>query len=157
MAILGSTLFALIGAVIVVGFGVILRRRLLRRASLPSALATSHATIVVISIALYPIRVLCASAPFDDVYLPFMLVPGIHIYWLGYWLGRCIDLAFHSQLLAMLSFHSVSVLVLVVIPGIICLLVGTLQWYLLGHLWQRLRSNKSAAGNSHRAYQLTDL
>ncbi|MEI8289603.1 MAG: hypothetical protein WCH99_09020 [Verrucomicrobiota bacterium] len=129
-SILASILFAGIGGVFVVGFGLMLRRWILRRASLPVLLAVSHAVIVVTSITLYPTYIFCVAPPFDDMYWAFMLVPGIHIYWLGYWLGGCVDHYLHSSLI-----------VLLIIPGIVCLILGTLQWYLLGHLWQRLRPN----------------
>jgi hypothetical protein len=131
-----------IGATLVICFGLLLRRWVLHRVSLAAALAISHAVIVATFMALYRVPFFWPG-PDGDVYIPFMLVPGIHIYFPACWLGRHVDLAFRSGLLERMSFHSASVLVLLIIPGIVCFLVGTLQWYLLGRLWLWLRPNKS--------------
>jgi hypothetical protein len=135
---------AVIGAIPVIFFGQVLRRWVLRRVSLAASLAVSHAVIVAVSIAFYPIPIFWGKSPeFDDVYWIFLFVPGMHIYQLG----RYIAYAIAHSLEAIMSFHLASLFVLVIIPGIVCLLIGTLQWYLLGRLWQRLRPNTAPEPN----------
>lgn len=139
IGLIASAIFTGIGAIPVIGLGLALRRWILRRASLPVALAVSHALIVIVSIALYRVDIFWAGPPVDDVYVPFAFVPGFPVHLLGYMLGGWVDHAFRSDLLTMMSFNTFSILTLVIIPGVVCLLLGTLQWYLLGRLWLRLR------------------
>jgi len=124
----------------VIGCGFLLRRILSRRLSLATALAISCAAIVTVSTALYPTPIFWANAHgFDDVYWIFILVPGVHIYQLG----RLIGFAVAPSLEPVTSFHTASIFALVIIPGVIGVLLGSLQWYLIGRLWQKLWPNHS--------------
>lgn len=156
----GAVLFAGIGALPIIYLAVLLRRRILPKSSLPVALAASHAIIVIVSIALYWVPIFWERPPFDDMYVPFILVPGAHIYFFGHWLGFHLTDASRPQLLSMMSSYDLSVLALVIIPGAVCLLLGTLQWYLLGHFWNaylhkiwRLFRHKLWQGNSESKNQ----
>src|ERR1039457_636181 len=108
---------AIIGAIPVIGCGVLLREVFSHRLSLASALAISCAVIVTISTALYPIPIFWANVHgFDDVYWIFIWVPGVHIYQLG----RLIGFAVAPSLETVTSFHTASVFALVIIPGVVC-------------------------------------
>jgi hypothetical protein len=145
MAILMTIFFAalaLMGAIPVIYLGLMLRWYVIRRASLAAALAVSHAIITAIDIALYLTPIFWSNIHgFDDIYWIFMFIPGVHIYQLG----RLIAYSIAPHLDATMSYHSASIMILVIIPGIICLLLGTLQWYLIGRvcqwLWHGIRAS----------------
>lgn len=135
MQLIGDFLIVLmIGAaqVVVIWLASLVRRYVLRTVSLAGALAISHAAIVLGCMALYPTDIFCPPGPYDDVYYSYMFVPGLHIAWLG----ENVAFAFWPKLQTMMSFHAASLLCIVVIPGFVCLVLGTLQWYLIGLLWR---------------------
>ena len=129
--VLGIPLFC-IGAVPIIGLAVILRRYF-KTLSSAWRLAISHASIVLLCVALYPTDIFCPPGMYDDIYFSLMFVPGLHIYFPAARLAG----AFWPKLQTIMSFHAASILCIVFIPGIICLFVGSFQWYLIGRFYQR--------------------
>ncbi len=81
-----------------------------------------------------------------DVYVPYLGVPGLHIH-LPTSLFFCGAVA--PWLHGFLSPRSVGVLCIIVGPGLVGLVVGGVQWYLVGAAWDRidrqlLRGNAAA-------------
>lgn len=139
LLLLGLVMFvvcAVIGAIAVVYFAHLLRKFLFHRMSFAVSLAVSNAVIVTVSIALYPIFV--GGIPFDDLDLSYYFVPGIHIYLLGAYLAQAVE----PSRFTLMSPHQASVVGVVIIPGIVYLLLGSSQWYLIGRLSQWLSPNR---------------
>jgi hypothetical protein len=111
-----------------------------RLARLPTGplLAISHTLIVCGWLVLCPLYIAAeraADSPYGDVFVPYLLVPGAHIYRpASEWFGR---VAFPWLVGRMESFPA-SVICVVVGPWLVGLLVGGVQWYLLGAVWDRL-------------------
>jgi hypothetical protein len=140
--IIGTILFLLVIAPAQLGlilFAALIRRYVLRGASLPGALAMAHAVIVLCCLALHPTGIFSPSVPIDDdVYIPYLFVPGMHIAWIG---GNVANV-FGPKLQTMMSYHAAWMVCIVFIPGIVCLLLGTLQWYGIGMLWRWRHPNR---------------
>jgi hypothetical protein len=74
-------------------------------------------------------------AMFGDVYLPYLIVPGIHIYGPADYIAK----GLYPLCKSLFGNYYASVLVVVVIPGIAGLLLGSCQWLLIGAVVDRLR------------------
>jgi hypothetical protein len=141
MQLFGFLLFVVIFVVaqaIIVWLASLVRRRVFRDISLAGALAISHAAIVLGCAALYPTGFFTPLGA-DDIYGSYLFVPGAHILWLG----QKVALALWPKLQTMMSYHSASLICIVAIPGVVCLVLGTLQWYLIGLLWRSKYANHS--------------
>jgi hypothetical protein len=135
-----------IGAALVIGIALLLRLfpRLARLRPGP-LLAVSHSLIICGLLAYSPLYIAAeraAASPYGDVFVPYLLVPGIHIYYpASVWFGQ---VAFPWLLGYMESFPA-SVICVVIGPGLAGLFAGGLQWYVLGSLWQRLANWRTEA------------
>ncbi len=103
---------------------------LFRRLTLPVKLVVVHTFIILVSMALYPTGIFIPSIPYDNVYMIYYLVPGIHIYMIGVQISHQL----FPWLLTKMSQHSASVLCIVFIPGVVGIFVGGLQWYFIGKM-----------------------
>lgn len=103
---------------------------LFRRSSLPVKLVVIHTLIIVAAMALYPTGIFISQPPFDDVYIIYVIAPGIHIYMLGLALSAYLFPLFST----VMSRYAASVLCIVFIPGLTGIIVGGLQWYFIGKL-----------------------
>jgi len=124
----------LIGPLMIVA-GAVIIRRIVPMMSLPIALVLSQAAIILSAMALAPTDIFIPNIPFDDLYVAYFYVPGPHIYVLAHWVSGFAS----SGLLHILPYHLASIVAIVVLPGIVGLTIGTLQWFLLGLAWQRWR------------------
>jgi hypothetical protein len=104
--------------------------------SLPGSLVVTHTCLLLICVALLPTGIFFADPPFDDLYFGYFLYPGIHIYLLS---GPVVEPL--EQFLSHLGYWG-AILEGLVIPGLIGVVVGGAQWYLIGKLveWLRRRS-----------------
>jgi hypothetical protein len=127
-----------IGVIAVVYSGYLLRKFLFRRMSLAVSLAISNAIIIIVSMALYPTSIFVSDIPDDDIYLPYYFVPGFLICVLGAGIGD--DLG--PWLVTKMSNYQAAAMAVAIIPGIVCILLGSLQWCLIGLLSQWLSPNK---------------
>ncbi len=132
VAVAMLVVLVLLGGLAVIGFAAFLRRYL-PRLSLPVSFSLSHSVLVLLCIGLYPTDIFFPSIPFDDVYISYLIIPGLHIYWLATQVLPLVD----PYLMTKFSFHTASLISIVFIPGLICLFLGGIQWYFIGGLWQR--------------------
>lgn len=98
--------------------------------SLAGKLVTIHSAIILLAILLYPTEIFFLDKPFDDLYPIYFFVPGIHICWLGGQVSRIVQ----AFLFSIYSPHTASILGIVIIPGFVGLVVGGVQWYLIGKI-----------------------
>ncbi|HEX9959643.1 MAG TPA: hypothetical protein VGB00_01760 [Pyrinomonadaceae bacterium] len=111
------------------------------RLSLPAKLVVIHTLIISAAMASSPAAIFIPAAPYDDVYIIYMLVPGIHIFMIGIQ----ISLQLFPWLSAIMSPRAASVLCVVFIPGLVGIILGGLQWYFIGKiilLFRRERQTK---------------
>jgi hypothetical protein len=113
---------------------------LFRRLSLPIKLVVVHTFIILVAMALYPTDIFIPDAPYDDIYTIYVFVPGIHIYMIGVKLSHQL----FPWLLTKMSHYSASVLCIVFIPGVIGIIVGGLQWFVIGKIIVLFRSESQA-------------
>lgn len=66
--------------------------------------------------------------PFGDVYPPYLIVPGIHILWATAEMGRWCGL----HLNGLFEPYTVSVISVVIVPGVAGIILGAVQWYVIG-------------------------
>lgn len=102
----------------------------LRQIFLPTKLAGIHTLIILISMALFPTYVFTPDPPFDDVYIIYVLVPGLHIYMIGVQLSHQL----FPWLLTKMSHYAASLICIVFIPGVVGIIIGGLQWYIIGKI-----------------------
>ena len=99
-------------------------------------LAAAHSLVIFGFLVVAPIYIyLTWDSPYGDVYGPYLLVPGIHIYY-------PVNLLFGGPVFHWLLGHTesfpASVLCVIVGPGLGALVIGGVQWWLVGTLWDRL-------------------
>jgi hypothetical protein len=131
------------GAVMVLGVAQLLR--LVPRLAgwrTGSLLAVGHGLIIFAWWAIFPlIAWLDEGSPYGEFYAPYLLVPGVHIDWPAKLLfGQPV---FNGLLEYMESFPA-SILCIVVGPGLVGMVAGGLQWYLLGAVWDRFQRHHDA-------------
>ena len=136
-------IFALI-VLIIIGFvgaglviaGALLIRRFFSTDSrlLPRHFVISHSLIILTFMALAPTGIFYGPEPVDDIYGLYLLAPGIHLFWLG----EQISWVCSPGLFKMFSNHEASMIGIVIIPGLTGLILGGIQWFLLGCLFQKL-------------------
>ena len=142
-AVVALLLIAAVGAAVVVGFAQFLRLfpRLARLRAGPR-MALSHTLIMCGWLALSPLYIAAeraAESPYGDVFVPYLLVPGVHIYHpASVWFGQVV----FPWLLGHMELFPASVICVVVGPGLAGL-VGGLQWYILGAVGERLAGKRA--------------
>jgi hypothetical protein len=98
-------------------------------------LAVAHTGLMLAAMAAAPLWILSDPEPmYANVYAPYFLVPGPHIWvpsaqFFGATVAPWLD--------EFLAPRAVGVLCIVVGPGLVGLLVGGAQWYLIGAAWDR--------------------
>src|SRR5438874_3186819 len=102
---------------------------------LAASLLLSHTLLILLCIAIAPTGLLIPDIPFDDLYLAYYLVPGTHIYFsiIQLVVEPLTPLAFR-----LMSPHTASIALIIFVPCLAGLLVGGLQWYLLGRVCERI-------------------
>jgi hypothetical protein len=142
-------LIAAVGVAQVVGLARLLRLspRLARQPT-GLLLAVSHSLIMCGWLALSPFYIAAewaSESPYGDVFVPYLLVPGTHIYHpASVWFEQ---VAFPWLLGHMESFPA-SVICVIIGPGLVGLVAGGLQWYALGAGWDRLAGRRSGGVES---------
>lgn len=74
------------------------------------------------------------DTPYDCFYLPFLLTSGPIVYFVAHYLQHFSEHLFPPSHSVMLPWN--------VVPGLVCLVLGGIQWWLIGHLWLRFRERK---------------
>lgn len=129
--------FGLVGLAGVVLLSIILRKiSVFCHLSSPMLLVCSHSLIILLFLLLAPIFIVWIwGSPYGDIYLPYFLVPGGHIYHVT---GLVFNQPFFLWLLGFMEPFPASVVCVIVGPGFLGLIIGNLQWYLIGFVWDRL-------------------
>jgi hypothetical protein len=116
--------------------------RLLRwkwpRLSLPVSLVISHTALLILCAALAPTGGFFGDPPFDDLYLGYYLFPGIHLYFLAGQIVRLLE-----PLCQHMSDWWGAVFYIVVFPGVVCIILGGAQWFLIGKAVQWIRAHRA--------------
>lgn len=94
-------------------------------------LVSSHTLLLAGSLVIAPVYIMLVKGSiYGDVYIPYAFVSGVHIYWpaqyLCSWVGSLLRSEYYS--------YATSVILIVLMPGLICAVVGGLQWYTVGLL-----------------------
>lgn len=137
---------AVVGAVMVISLAQLLRRspRLARRPT-GLLLAVSHTLIMCGWLVYSPFYIaaeLAVESPYGDMFVPYLMVPGVHIYYpASEWLARVI----FPWLLRYLESFPASVICVIIVPGLVGLVVGSLQWYGIGVAWDWLSGKRTEA------------
>jgi hypothetical protein len=130
LLVLISIPLTLISAPFVVGCALFFRRITPARVfSLPVFLAAGQGIVISLSMALFPCGIF---NNLGDVFPPYLLVPGAFIYAVT---DVLILGPLSNPLFSRLPYQSANILLLVVIPGLAGIILGGLQWYLLGRIW----------------------
>ena len=116
--------------------------RLLRwrwpRLSLPLSLVMSHTILLLICVALFPTGIFFDEPPFDDLYFGYFLFPGVHLYIVA---GKIIE-PLQPLVGRMSPGYWGAIVYLVILPGLVCAVLGGVQWYLIGKIVEWLREGR---------------
>jgi hypothetical protein len=139
--VLGILLTFFVNAIII-GYSAYLFRATHQLCQWRWLLLCSYCFWQILTIIIAPIVLLIVGEDggYGDVYFPYMIMPGTHIYFPAAWVGRLV----FPQLLSMFSQFTASVISVVILPGMVSLLVGSLQWYLIGRVLDWNETEKSA-------------
>jgi len=102
-------------------------RRLWPRMPTPRLVVAAHTALIMAAMAFFWVGKLYPQPPFDDVYVPFYLVPG-PVYLFTGRLARWVDpLLFWDRF----SPRASAVLAIVVEPGLVGIVLGGALWFLI--------------------------
>jgi hypothetical protein len=79
---------------------------------------------------------LVPDIPFDDIYTLFIVIPGFHIYMIGVKISNVLS----PFMFKILPFRIASVIGIILIPLLVGLFIGGIQWYCVGKLINRIKS-----------------
>lgn len=110
--------------------------------SLPIRFAALHTALISGLTATYPTG-LFTLVPYDDVFVAYVAVPGFHIYVPSAMFAHSL----WPWLQTVLPYRSASLTCIVFIPGTLGLILGGIQWYMIGRVvvWYRQRRERLAA------------
>jgi hypothetical protein len=124
------------GALLVVGVALTFRViPVFRNTKISKLFLLSHSLIVVAFILLSePITAVSKETTYGDLYWPYLIVPGFHIYWplkclIDVWLPPILRM--HGVAERTVSFNTV-----VLMPGVGGAIVGGTLWYLIGRFFE---------------------
>ncbi|HSQ57036.1 MAG TPA: hypothetical protein VLM40_14960 [Gemmata sp.] len=133
--------FGVIGAplVILIGALLLLVARV-RRWGTGCRLAVAHTLVVLGFMTIAPLEIRANwGSPYGDLYFPYFFVPGVHIY---FFVNQLFNGQVFIWLLGYMESFPASVLCIIVGPGLLGMLVGDLQWYLIGAIWDRVLAER---------------
>jgi hypothetical protein len=129
VGVLVTTMFLVPAATVMAAFPRVTRR------GTGFHLAAAHTVLMLGPMALAPLWVLADPDPmYGDLYPPFFVVPGLHIHFAA---CRLFDPVF-PWLLGFMEPFPASILCIVVGPGLVGMIAGGLQWFLIGAAWDRI-------------------
>lgn len=125
--------------------------------SLPKRLTIYFTITVLVAFLVHPIEFifpesLVPSPPFDDIYMPYMIM-GFHIF---YFSGSISHYLFSETLFKLFDSRTASYIGIFYLPGIFGLIIGTVQWYFVGIIYEyltlkRKQNNKIQRSANNRA------
>ena len=103
-------------------------------------LAAAHTLVVLGLMMLAPLEIRANwGSPYGDLYFPYFFVPGIHI---DHFARQLFKGPVFLWLLQYMESFPASVLCIIVGPGLVGMLVGGLQWYIIGAVWDRFQAKR---------------
>ena len=108
--------------------------------SLAFSLVLSHTCLLLICAALFPTGIFFAPPPVDDLYGGYFLFPGVHLYLLA---GKIIE-PLQPFVGRIMPDYWGAILDIVILPGLVCAILGGVQWYLIGKAVERFRTRRVA-------------
>jgi hypothetical protein len=126
----------IVGAFLVIGGATIFNNlQWITIRSLAWRLVLSHTLLLLIFVLLAPYFLVADwGSPFGDLYLPYLIVPGFHVYSLAAFVPEY----FFSTLMEMTASYPASVICIIFIPAYTGLLTGGLQWFLIGYFYEKI-------------------
>ena len=95
-----------------------------------------HTAIMLVLIGLYPTGWFIPGIPFDDVYMAYYCIPGLHIYFPSALAAH----HFFPWLLLHLGDEAASIITIVILPGVAGIILGGLQWFIIGLIMEKTRT-----------------
>jgi hypothetical protein len=142
---MGALIFLM--AVAAVGAcGVVLLGELLRLSSRARRwktgfrLAAANGLVVLAFMAISPLYIHAAwDSPYGDAYVPYLLVPGIHV---TYPADQLFAGPVFRGLLGYMESFPASVLCVIIGPGIVGVALGGVRWWMVGTVWDGVGPSK---------------
>ncbi|SRR6266540_2800788 len=91
--------------------------------TLPETLVILHSSLILASMFALSQKWFLTPLPYDCVYVPFLIVSGPIVYSIAHYLQHVSE-AFMSPDHVMIAWN--------LVPGTVCLILGGIQWYLIG-------------------------
>lgn len=89
----------------------------------PYILLVLHTVLILLSMFCLSQRWFLTPLPYDCVYLPFLIVSGPIVYFVAHYVQHASEIFFNTDQV-MIAWN--------VLPGMICLVLGGIQWYFIG-------------------------
>jgi hypothetical protein len=119
-----------------------------------AVLAAAHTAVLLALMLAAPLYIAAFDdSPYGDVYGPYLLAPGIHIY---YPARLLFGPPVFGWLLGFMQPFPASVLCVIIGPGLVGLLAGGLQWFVVGACWDRLAGGRGPNKLLHRPGHAND-
>jgi len=106
------------------------------RLSLPWKLVVLHSALIVLFMFTLWNRWFVTDVPFDCFYAPFFFTSGPLVYSIAHYLQHWSEQFFSSDASVFLPWG--------VVPGVVCLVLGGIQWWCIGRLWLWFRRRRSS-------------
>ncbi len=109
--------------------------------SLPWTLVLLHSALIVLFMFTLWNRWFLTDIPFDCFYAPFLLTSGPVVYSIAHYVQHWSENFFSRDASVFLPWD--------VVPGIVCLVLGGIQWWCIGRLWLWFRARRVRHAFSH--------
>jgi hypothetical protein len=116
------------------------------RLSFPWKLVIIHSGLILLFMFTLWNRWFVTDIPFDCFYAPFFFTSGPLVYSVAHYLQHWSEHLFSPDASVFLPWD--------LVPGVVCLILGGVQWWCIGHLWLRFRRRKTDHALPHRTQQV---
>ena len=114
--------------------------------SLPSNLVILHSSLIVLFMFALRNRWFVTDIPFESFYAPFFFTSGPVVYFVAHFLQLRSEQFFPA--------HASVFLLWDVIPGVVCLILGGIQWWCIGRLWLWFHMRRVSHASSYGTHQV---
>lgn len=111
------------------------------RLSLPWKLIVLHSALIVLFMFTLWKRWFITDIPFDSFYAPFFFTSGPLVYFVAHFLQLWSEHLLPADASVFLPWD--------VIPGVVCLILGGIQWWCIGRLWLWFRTRRLGHASPH--------
>ena len=109
--------------------------------SLPAKLVILHSVLIVLFMFTLWKRWFITDIPFEDFYAPFFFTSGPLVYFVAHYLQLWSEQFFPAHASVFLPWD--------IVPGVVCLILGGVQWWFIGRLWLWFRARRFRHALSH--------